>query len=199
MNNYDVEIIDKQSVFNGYFTVERYYLRHRLHDGGMSEILEREVIERGHVSAVLPVDFRNERVVLIEQFRPGALAAKHHPWLVECIAGIIEPNETAEQVARREALEEAGCHLTSLIPVQQFFTTPGALSETVQLFCGITDSEGVGGIHGAIDEGEDIKVHVLPVARALQMANDGSIRNAITLVAVQWLALNYRDLQTRWS
>lgn len=195
MDDDDIEIIDKQTVFKGYLAVDRYRLRHRLHGGGMSRELDREVVERGHVSAVLPVDFARDKVVLIEQFRPGAFAAQEDPWLVECVAGIIEPNETAEQVARREALEEAGCRLQVLIPVQRFFTTPGALTENVHLFCGVTDSHALGGIHGAAHEGEDIKVHVVSVDKALEMVDHGEIKNAITLIALQWLAMHYHDLK----
>ncbi len=116
---------------------------------------------------------------------------------MECVAGIIEPNETAEQVARREALEEAGCRVDVLIPVQRFFTTPGALTENVQLFCGVADSRGIGGVHGAVHEGEDIKVHVVPVDKALQMVDRGEIKNAITLIALQWLAIHYHDLKNQ--
>jgi ADP-ribose pyrophosphatase len=197
MDKDDVDVIDKETVFKGYVAVERYRLRHRLHGGGMSDVLDREVVERGHVSAVLPVDFARDKVVLIEQFRPGAFAAQENPWLVECVAGIIEPNETAEQVARREALEEAGCRVDVLIPVQWFFTTPGALTENVQLFCGVTDSRGIGGVHGAVHEGEDIKVHVVPVDQALEMVDRGEIKNAITLIALQWLTIHYHDLKNQ--
>ncbi len=197
MDNEDVEVIEKETVFKGYVAVDHYRLRHRLHGGGMSDVLDREVVERGHVSAVLPVDFARDKVVLIEQFRPGAFAAQENPWLVECIAGIIEPMETAEQVARREALEEAGCRVDVLIPVQRFFTTPGALTETVQLFCGITDSDGIGGVHGAVHEGEDIKVHVVPIDKALEMADRGEIKNAITLIALQWLTIHYHGLKNQ--
>lgn len=193
----DIEVKNKENVFKGYVTVDRYRLRHRLHRGGMSDVLDREVVERGHVSAVLPVDFTRDRVVLIEQFRVGAFAAQQEPWLVECVAGIIELNETAEQVARREAWEEAGCRLETLIPVQRFFTSPGALTEKVQLFCGVTDSHGIGGVHGAEHEGEDIKVHVVPIVKAFDMMDRGEIKNAITLIALQWLRIHYHDLKNQ--
>ncbi len=199
MDHNDVEVIDKQNVFSGYVAVDRYRLRHRLHQGGMSEVLDREVVERGHVSAVLPVDIARDTVVLIEQFRPGAFAAGENPWLVECVAGIIEARETAEQVARREAWEEAGCRMDALIPMHRFFTTPGALTENVELFCGLTDSHGIGGVHGAVHEGEDILVRVAPVREAIDMANRGLIKNAITLIALQWLAIHYPDLKSQYT
>ena len=96
MSQHQVEVDEHQRIFDGYFKVDRYRLRHSLHAGGMSPALEREVLERGQVSAVLPVDPQRRRLVLIEQFRPGAYALGWHPWLLECVAGIIEPGEQAE-------------------------------------------------------------------------------------------------------
>ncbi len=194
----DVEIIARNTVFRGFFQIDRYRLRHRRHDGAMSDPIEREIAGRGHIAAVLPVDAERDRVVLIEQFRPGALGAGWEPWLVECVAGIVEAGERVEQVAERESAEECGCRVEALVPIHRFLTTPGALTETVNLYCGKVDSRDAGGIHGLAEEGEDIKVLVYSVAEAIRLAGNGAIKNAITLIALQWLALNYGSLKKRW-
>jgi ADP-ribose pyrophosphatase len=194
----DVDVTDRQVAFKGYFRVDRYRLRHRLHDGGRSPELVREVFERGHIAAVLPFDPVRDAVVLIEQFRPGAYAAGWQPWLLECVAGIIEQDEMPEDVVRREALEEAGCTLMELIPVARFLSSPGASSETVELYCGRCDSEGISGVHGLQEEGEDILVSVVPVSAAFQMVEEARIVNAKTLVALQWLELHHSEVRQRW-
>ena len=194
----DIEIIAKNTVFKGFFRIDRYRIRHRRHDGTMSDPIEREVAGRGHIAAVLPVDPDRDRVVLVEQFRPGAMGAGWEPWSVECVAGIIETGEQVEDVARRESIEECGCRIEALEPVHCFLTTPGALTETVNLYCGKIDSRDAGGIYGVSDEGEDIKVLVYTVEEAIALAENGSINNAITLIALQWLALNYPSLKQRW-
>ena len=153
----DVELLGRDVVYDGHFRLDRYRLRHRQFAGGLGPVLTREVLERGMVAAVLPVDPGRDRVVLIEQFRPGAWAAGRSPWLLECVAGVIEPGETPEELARREALEEAGCVITDLVPIATFLTSPGATTETVHLFCGRVASDGVGGLHGLGTEGEDIR------------------------------------------
>jgi ADP-ribose pyrophosphatase len=84
-----VEILDQTVGYNGYFRIERYRLRHRLFSGTWSRELVREVFERGHAAAVLPYDPVLDQVVLIEQFRIGALQTPGDPWLVEIVAGII--------------------------------------------------------------------------------------------------------------
>ena len=195
----DVELMGREVVHDGYFRLDRYRLRHRQFAGGLGPVLEREILERGRVAAVLPVDPERDRVVLIEQFRPGAWAAGRDPWLLECVAGVIEPGETAEDLARREAVEEAGCVVTDLVPIATFLTSPGATTETVRLFCGRVDSEGVGGLHGLATEGEDIRASVMPVEEAVALLDEGRIVNAKTIIALQWLARRYPSLKQRWA
>ena len=199
MSRREVQVLERESVFQGYFRVDRYRLRHSQHAGGMGPELEREVFERGHVAAVLPVDPVRERVVLIEQFRPGAHAAGWDQWLLECVAGVLEPGETPEQLCEREAVEEAGLTVTALTPIARFLTSPGACSETVALYCGRVDAGGAaGGLHGLDHEGEDILVHEFAVAEAVALLDAGRIVNAKTIIALQWLALNWESLRARW-
>jgi len=199
MRGDDVLVAAHDTVFDGYLRVDRYRLRHRLHAGGTGAEIAREVLERGHVAAVLPYDAARDRVVLLEQFRIGACAAGWDPWLREAVAGIIEDGEEAEAVARREGLEEAGCRITDLAPIARYLTTPGACTETVRLYCGRIDSEGVGGIHGLAEEGEDIRVHVLDARAAFALLDAGEIRDSKTIIALQWLALHHETMRRRWG
>lgn len=194
----DVEVHVRKTVYQGYFRIDEYRLRHRSHDGGVSDELRREVFERGHIAAVLPVDPERDTVVLIEQFRPGAFAAGWQPWVVECVAGIVEPGESTADVVVREAVEETGCQVTDLVCVSRFLSSPGASSETVELFCGRTNSDNAGGVYGLREEGEDIKAFVVSIEHALGMLKRGEIVNAKTIVALQWLALNYGELKKHW-
>jgi ADP-ribose pyrophosphatase len=195
----NVEIIDKTLRYKGFFEIVRYRFRHRLFAGGWSGEIEREVFERGHAVAVLPYDPAADAVVLIEQFRIGAFVGGMAPWQTEIVAGIIEAGETPEDVARREAEEEAGAAIGALIPICRYLVSPGGASESVQLYCGRVDSKGLGGIHGLPQEHEDIRVEVRPFAVALAALNAGTIGNAVTIVALQWLALNRERVRAAWS
>ena len=94
----DVEVIEKKTPFQGFFRLDHYRLKHRLFEGGWSSEMSREIFERGHAVSLLPYDPDLDRLVLIEQFRPGAYASLSSgwfnddasPWLIECVAGIIE-------------------------------------------------------------------------------------------------------------
>jgi len=194
-----VEVTEQTAVFSGYFRVDRYRLRHRRFDGGWTGEMTREVFERGHAAAVLPYDPARDVVVLIEQFRIGALAAGLEPWLIETVAGIIEPGETAEDVVRREAREEAGCEILALERIGAVMPSPGGCSEVIELFCGRVAADGLGGLHGVDDEHEDIRAFALPLSEALDRLARGEILNANAMMTLQWLALNRTQLRDRWA
>jgi ADP-ribose pyrophosphatase len=198
MDRNDVEIIEREIAYRGYTRVEKLILRHRLFQGGWGAPVTREVVDRGHAAAVLPYDPGRDELVLIEQFRPGALLAGYAPWLIEVVAGILDPGETPEALVRREALEEAGCAITALEPIVSCLASPGIFTESVIMFCGRCDTRGAGGVHGLAEEGEDIRAFVVSYADAMRMLADGAITNAIAVIALQWLALNRDRLRKLW-
>jgi ADP-ribose pyrophosphatase len=194
-----VVVLEQTVAYDGHFKIIRYRLRHQLFAGGMSHELTREVFERGHAAAVLPFDPERGQVVLIEQFRIGALGVVDEPWLLEPVAGIIEEGESAPEVARREATEEAGLELLDLVPACTYFASPGGSTETCQVFIGRVDAAGAGGTFGRADEGEDTKVHVVALDVALDWLRDDRIHAATMVIALQWLALHRQDLEERWK
>jgi ADP-ribose pyrophosphatase len=164
----------------------------------MGPLLSRELFVRHDAVCVLPYDPQRDEVVLIEQFRVGSMGKCSNPWLLELVAGLIDKDEEPDQVARREAVEEAGLVLGELWPISRYFPSPGGSDELVHLYVGRCNSEGAGGIHGLAEEGEDIRVHVLPFEEALQAVKDGRINNAASIIALQWLALNRTEVCGLW-
>ena len=199
MDQRNVDVVEQMLAFDGYFKISRYRLRYSQFAGGMGPEITREVFERGQAVAVLPYDPITDQVVLIEQFRPGALGVEEDPWLIETIAGIIEPGEEPETVARRESQEEAGLELQNLWPIARYFASPGGSTETVSLFLARITTVGAGGLFGLASEGEDIKVHVLAYKDAMTWLEQGTIKVATTIVALQWLALHRERLREEWK
>ncbi|MBT5037111.1 MAG: ADP-ribose diphosphatase [Rhodospirillaceae bacterium] len=195
----EYEILERKTPFQGYFRIDKYKLRHRRFAGGWTEPFYREVFERGHAAAVLPYDPLRDEVVLQEQFRIGALEAPGSPWLLEIVAGIIDAGESAEEVARREAVEEAGLQLQDIHHIQDYLASPGGTTERVSLFVGRVDSSNAGGIFGLAVEAEDIRVRVLPFEQAMAELAGRPINVASIVIAMQWLALNRDMLRQIWS
>jgi ADP-ribose pyrophosphatase len=190
------EIINKDVVYNGFYQMEKYRLKHTLFAGGWSEEIGRELFRRTNCIAVLLYDPYADKVVLIEQFRIGAAANDtEQAWLVEIVAGAIDEGETAEEVAHRESKEEAGCDILELKLINRFYTTPGGSSEQISLFYGRVDSTQVGGIHGLDHEDEDILVYAVDFDEAYRMLEEGKIESGIPIIAIQWLALHRKALR----
>ena len=197
----DVEIDSVELSYDGFFKIHTYRFRHRLFAGGMSEPLSRELFGRGDAVIVLPYDPKRDEVVLIEQFRIGAFGSQSRkaegrsPWMIECIAGMIDKGLSAEQTAHAEAREEAGLTLTNLELVMKVMPTPGGVSERFFIYVAEVDSTQAQGIHGLDVEGEDIRVKTVSRAQAYQWVENGVIDNAPTVIALQWLELHY----STWS
>ena len=185
----------QNTLFEKYFRLDEYSISHDLFEGGESDVFTREIFERGVVVAVLPYDPRRRKVVLIEQFRAGAVDNDDGPWLIESVAGVIEPGETEEEVALRECVEEAGCEVEKLLPMHRYYVSPGGSTEHCSLFCGLVDSDGIGGFHGLAHENEDIRVMVVDADEAYAWLDQGRIRSSATLIALQWLQLHEQEIR----
>ena len=195
----DVEIIARETLYSGFFSLELYRFRHRLFNGEMSGEVRREIFERGHAAVLLPYDPERDEVVLVEQIRIASYETSSTPWLLEMVAGMIEEGETPEEVARREAQEEAGLTVGRTWPVLSFLASPGGTSERSSILVGEVDATTAEGIHGLADENEDIRVHVVSRELAYQWVEEGKIDNAASVIALQWLQLHYQKLRDEWK
>ena len=195
----DVEIIARETLYRGFFSLERYRFRHRLFNGQMSGEIDREIFERGHAAVLLPYDPVRDQVVLIEQIRIATYDTSPTPWTLELVAGMIEAGETAEQVARREAQEEAGLTPGRLKPVINYLSSAGGTTERLAVYVGEVDASLAQGNHGLEDENEDILVHVVSRSQAYQWVEQGRIDNAAAVIALQWLQLHHTQLSDEWK
>lgn len=191
------EITDKKNCYNGFLSIDEYLLKHELFRGGMTGTIKRQLLERGHAVAVILYDPALDNIVLIEQFRIGAMQDQQTPWLLELVAGMIDEDETEEAVALRETKEEAGIELIRCEKILHYYSSPGGCSEEISLFYGEVDSSKAEGIHGLDHEDEDIKVHVISYDAAIELLQTGRINSATPIIGLQWLQLNRSRLRDR--
>ncbi|WP_286246142.1 NUDIX domain-containing protein [Pseudoalteromonas sp. MM1] len=196
----DVSLKAVKSLYNGFFKVDMYEFEHSLFNGGTSQLIKREILERGDAIAVLPYDVATQSVLLIEQIRIGAINSRHSPWLLECIAGMTDGSTDYEGVVKKEAYEEAGLELTELEFMLSYLSSPGGTTERLHLYLARADlSQVQSGVYGLESEGEDIKTHILTLDDALARLNNGEIDNAATVICLQWLALNREKISSKWT
>jgi len=196
----DVRLKPIENLYDGFFKINLYQFKHALFAGGESEVIRREILERGDAAAVLPYDPVTEQVLLIEQIRIGAIKSKHTPWLLECIAGMTDGSEDYESVVKKEAFEEAGLNLTELEFMLSYLSSPGGTTERLYLYLAHADLSQINtGIYGLDTEGEDIKTHIMDLDEAFERLNRGEIDNAATVICLQWLALNRDRIRKKWA
>lgn len=184
-------VIEAETVgYAHFFAVEDYRLRHRTFAGAETAPLDRAVFVSGDAACVLPYDPVRDRVLLIEQFRPGPMArGDRNPWMLEPIAGRVDPFETPEEAVRREAVEEAGLSVGRLIAAPNYYPTPGAKSEFIYNFIALTElPDGVGRPGGMVDEGEDIRPHLASFAQLEELLASGELLNGPAVLLTLWLA-----------
>lgn len=197
----DIKIKQKTLVYDGFCRVERYELEQKRFDGSWSQAFTREFIAKPIAVSALPYDPNSNQVVLIEQFRIGALGRSITPWLIEIVAGIKDQKheETDEDLVRREMHEEVGLEAEALLPIYDYFTTPGCSTEKVKLFCAKVDASKAPQFCGLKHEHEDIKVHVISTEDAFVALRSGQINNGFTIIALQWLELNLESINKQWK
>lgn len=198
----DYTIHQRETKYDGFFNVDEIHLSHKLYQGSESEVISREIFVRGDAVVLLPYDPVKDLIVFNEQFRAGAMNSSivkngDSPWLLEFVAGMFGENESPIEVAIREAKEEANLTIEEkdIQKVMKYFSSPGGTSEVIHLYVAKVDSDKAGGIYGLPEEGEDILTHVISRIDAMELLAHGKISNAATIIGLQWLQMNYQQLQ----
>jgi ADP-ribose pyrophosphatase len=193
------DILERREVYRGFFRLEILKLAHELFDGGRSAPLTREVFHQRRAVTVLPYDPVRDEVMLIEQFRAGALHVADSPWILEAPAGMVEPGEALEAVVRREVQEECGIALGRLDHAHDYLSSPGCTTERVSVFIGEAIGPLVDGIHGRPEEAEDIRAFVVPADEAYGWVRSGRITAITGIVTLQHLMLERSRLRREWG
>jgi ADP-ribose pyrophosphatase len=193
-----VEILGKEWLSQGFMKLARFTVKHERFDGGMIGPMTREIVVRTNAVAVLPYDPVNNKILLIEQFRVAAHLAGFPAWQRELIAGISDREESSEELARREALEEANCTVTDLVEMFRYLPSPGMTNEVLIFYCGRMDSSHIPGVHGLASEHEDIRSTLFDVDQIPELLATGSTGNGPLITALQWMLLNGDRIRGLW-
>ncbi|MDQ6961640.1 MAG: NUDIX domain-containing protein [Mariprofundaceae bacterium] len=176
--------LSKTSLYQGFFKLDHYHVCHDTFAGGQLQV-QREHLERGDAAAIVLFDKARDEVLLLEQFRIGPAVRQEPAWLIEVVAGMIDQGETAQQAARREAIEEVGYEPTEIKHLGCYYTTPGGSSEKLDLFLGLVDrAKPVHAGGGMLAEGEDIRHFWLSRTETMLWVQQGKINSGGPMLAL---------------
>ena len=184
------KILDKKNIHDGFFKMNEVTLKYKKYNGDWSNAIKRELFGGAQVSAVLPYDPVNKKIVLIQQFRPGTISKDCSNYLDEIVAGMIDTGESPEVTAKRECLEETGCEVNNLRFIQGYFPAPGSSESFYNLFLGEVIAPDKEIIRGQENENEDILVKSYSFDQVKTKMEKKEILNGLTLIALQWFFLN---------
>lgn len=187
-----VVIHDRKRVFDGFFKIDEATVSFERFDGEMSPEVKRLCFERGDSVAALLFNTDSRRLVLVKQFKYPTYD-KGPGWIIETVAGMVEGDESPEEALRREIAEEAGFRATELVPIANFYVSPGGSSERILLFYAeVTEADRLGRGGGVPAENEDIRLEEISLDDALAQVADGRLCDAKTILAVLWLQRRLR-------
>jgi nudix-type nucleoside diphosphatase (YffH/AdpP family) len=186
----DVTIISSKILSDNWYLLKKYTYSYTRKDG-TRKVQTREVYDRGNGSTILLYDKARGTVVLTRQFRlPTFVNGNPDGMMIEACAGLLDA-DNPEDCIRREAEEETGYRIDKVVKIFEAYMSPGSVSEILHFF--IADyspsmkvTEGGGVEH----EEENIEVLELPFEQAFNMINTGEIRDAKTIMLLQYVRLN---------
>lgn len=185
-----VKIIERQCLLDDFFKIESISLQFEKFSGGMSNPVHRLNLERGDSVGVLLKLTDSGRFVLLRQFRYAAYDRDKQGWLDEIIAGTFS-TEPPEQCAIRETREESGFDVAQLVPMADFYASPGGTTERIFLYYATASSSARRNAGGGLKaENEDIQVNFFTETEIKQMISSNKIKDAKTLIALQQYFLN---------
>ena len=183
-----VQVLKTEVLSDNWYVLRKVTFRLRKRDGSW-EVQSREAYDRGNGATILLYDPAQRTVVLTQQFRlPTYVNGNGSGMLIEACAGLLDADDPETCIAR-EAFEETGYEIRNPRKVMQAYMSPGSVTEILYFFVAeysraqrVTEGGGV--------EEEDIEVLELSFDEALRRVASGEIRDAKTIMLLQYAALH---------
>ncbi len=190
MKNNKLRNIKKILLSDNWYTLNKYIFEYQKDDGTW-ETQHREAYDRGNGAVILLYNKNNNNVLLTRQFRmPTFINGNEDGMMIEACAGILEKGN-AEETIKMEVEEETGYKIEKVQKVFESYMSPGSVTEILYFFIGAyEDKMKVSAGGGAADETENIEVLEMPFDEALQLVVNGEIKDAKTILLLQWAKIN---------
>lgn len=184
-----VTILKTEILSDNWYTLRKITYQRQKEDG-TTETNTREAYDRGNGAAILLYNKQTRTVILTRQFRlPTFINGNADGMLIEACAGLLDKDQP-DVAIKRETEEETGYKVSSVEKVFEAYMSPGSVTEMLYFF--IAEYSSAMKVHeggGLEEEQENIEVLELPVDRAMQMLNSGEIKDAKTIMLLQYIKL----------
>ena len=189
MQNNNIRNLTTEVLSDNWYTLRKVTFEYLRNDGTW-EVQHREAYDRGNGATILLYNRKKRTVILTRQFRvPTYLNGNPSGMLIEACAGLLDQDD-AERCIKKETEEETGYQISTVEKVFEAYMSPGSVTEVIHFFIAeYTASMKVGQGGGADDEQEEIEVLELAMDQAIQMVENGEIRDAKTIMLIQYIQL----------
>lgn len=190
MINKKVKLLETTVLSDNWYTLKKVTYEYQKNNGEW-EVQNREAYDRGNGATILLYNKNQHTVILTRQFRlPTFINGNESGMLIEACAGLLD-NDNPEDCIRRETEEETGFKITAIQKIFEAYMSPGSVTEILHFFVAEYDTtmkinEGGGIAH----EQEDIEVMEISIAGALAMITSGEIKDAKTIMLLQYVKMN---------
>lgn len=161
-----------------------------LQKNGEWQTQSREAYDRGNGAVILLYNQATKTVILTRQFRmPTYLNGNPDGMLVEACAGLLDA-DNPEDCIKKETQEETGYQITDVQKIFEVYMSPGSVTEILHFFVASYTKEQKINEGGGVDEEEEIDVLELDFQKALDMIKTGEIKDAKTIMLLQYVQIN---------
>lgn len=188
--NENVKVINTEILSDNWYILRKLTYEYKKQNGTV-QTQTREAYDRGNGATILLYNKQNASIILTRQFRlPTFINGNETGLLIEACAGLLD-RDNPEDCIKREAEEETGYKVASVRKIMEAYMSPGSVTEILYFFVAeysktMKVNEGGGVEH----EQEDIEVLELPFNTAYYMIETGEIRDAKTIMLLQYAKLN---------
>ncbi len=186
----NINIIKTEILSNNWYTLKKVTYDYQQKNKDWQR-QEREAYDRGNGAVILLYNAEMRTVILTRQFRlPTFINGNPSGMMIEACAGLLD-KDNPEDCIRRETEEETGYKIGAVKKVFEAYMSPGSVTEILYFFiapyeASMKVNEGGGIAH----EQENIEVLEMPVDEAMKMIKTGEIRDAKTIMLLQYILLN---------
>jgi GDP-mannose pyrophosphatase NudK len=185
----NVKILNTEILSDNWYTLKK--ITFEIDHNGVTLRQQREAYDRGNGATILLYNKHTGTVVLTKQFRmPAFINGDQTGYLIEACAGLLD-TDNAEDCIKRETEEETGFKVTHVEKIFEAYMSPGSVTEILYFFIAeYTKEMKVADGGGLTEEQEHIEVLEIPFSKALSMIKSGEIKDAKTIMLLQYAALN---------